>query len=439
MVVDASQTVDVGDRHLSGRLSCATGERKLVAVLGSDDEPLFLTDPGAVDDRLEGTVAAWQRRSELLPEAGRPFGLAMRRSALVLETLLSEDDGAFAAAATTSLPERIGGPKNYDYRFAWVRDSSFAVDALIHLGLHEEVHRSVSWLLRALRRSAPELQIFYRLDGTVPDRESELDLPGYRGSRPVRSGNSASGQQQLGVFGDLFDSIYRYVEAGHVLDPASGALLAQLADRCCEQWPATDSGIWELEVHRHYTISKIGCWVALDRACRLAASGAMPASSSERWAMEAAEVRKFVEQHCWSEEKRSYTFYAGTDQLDAAVLLAGRTGFDRGPRLAATVDAVQAELGRGPTVYRYTGMEHEEGAFVACSFWLVDALARVGRCDEAEELMSAAAGLANPVGLLAEQVDPVTGSLLGNFPQGLSHLALVNAAHTLEKARGSRR
>lgn len=410
--------------------------RMLLGVVVTDAEPLYLPSPAYVDHRIDRTVESWHRWTGLLADAGR-WNPSVRRSALALKTLLAEETGAIAAAATTSLPEGIGGPKNWDYRYAWVRDSSFTLDAFIRLDLHEEVQGAVSWLLDAIRRN--DLQIFYALDGGTPSGEVEIDVPGYRDSRPVRSGNGAADQSQLGVFGDLFDTMHRYCREGHVLDPETGRVLAGLADRCCDRWRAKDSGIWELHDLQHYTISKMGCWVALDRAVSLADDGQIEDRHRDRWAAEAAEVHAWVDEHCWSDAKGSYTFYAGTDALDAATLLAARTGFDRGKRLAGTVDAVRAELGRGPLVYRYSGADVEEGAFVACSFWLVDALTDLDRLDEAEELLEQLLGVASDVGLYSEQIDPGTGDFLGNTPQGLSHLALINAAHGLHRARNGRK
>ncbi len=429
--------VEVATHELSGRIRCSPGDRCVVAAVATDDEPLFMPNWSAVSYRLDRTVESWRRWTDQITVGGR-WAEAVRRSALALKLLLYEPAGAMAAAATTSLPEWVGGSKNWDYRYAWVRDSSFALDALINLDLHEEVHRAVSWLLGALESSKPDLHIFYRLDGTIADEEAELDVPGYRGSRPVLAGNAAGGQLQLGVFGDLFDTIHRYVREGHVLDPGTGSMLARMADRCCDLWMRADSGIWELNDLQQYTISRMGCWVAVDRAARLADDGQIPGHHAERWRAEAGDIKTWVDQHCWSSKKQAWTFHPGTERLDAAVLLAGRTGFDRGPRLSATIDAIIAELARGPLVYRYTGMDHEEGAFVACTFWLIDALVHVGRVPEARSLMEQAVDLVNDVGLLSEQIDPGSGAFLGNVPQGLSHLALINAAHSLERAEGSR-
>jgi GH15 family glucan-1,4-alpha-glucosidase len=233
--------------------------------------------------------------------------------------------------------------------------------------------------------------------------------------------------------------MWHYVRNGHRLDPSTGRLLAELADRCCDIWRQPDSGIWELQPTRQYTISKMGCWVALDRATQLAGAGAVETGHSQRWGTEADHIRSWVNTNCWSTEKKSYTFHAGSDDLDAATLLAGQTGFDRGDRLAGTVAAVRRELADGPLVYRYTGMRSEEGAFLACSFWLVSALVHLGRLEEAAEAMDGATGLVNDLGLLSEQMDPVTRGMLGNYPQGLSHLALINAATTYMAAAGCER
>jgi GH15 family glucan-1,4-alpha-glucosidase len=205
-------------------------------------------------------------------------------------------------------------------------------------------------------------------------------------------------------------------------------MLADLADRCCDRWLHEDAGLWELGDQQHYTVSKMGCWIALDRALQLHERGQIATGHAGRWAAERDRIRSWVEEHCWSEDKNAYTFYAGTDDLDAATLVAAWNGFDRGTRLSTTIDAIRAELGDGPLVYRYSGMQREEGAFLACTFWRVSALAKVGRVEEARQLMDEAVELANDVGLLSEQMAPSTRTMLGNFPQGLSHLALINAA-----------
>lgn len=422
--------------EVRGHFRTTAQSRVVIGLVATDGEPLFVPAADNIDRRIDRTIESWKRWSGQVEYGGR-WEESVRRSALALKVLLAEASGAIAAAATTSLPERLGGPKNWDYRYAWTRDSSFTLDALISLGLDEEVHRAVSWLLAALRLNGPDIHVFYTLDAGLPGGESDLEVPGYAHSRPVRAGNSAADQIQLGTYGDLFDTVHRYVREGHVLDIETGRTLADLADRCCDQWTSRDSGIWELPNLKHYTISKIGCWVALDRAVKLATEGQIPSQRAERWRDEAGEIRRWIHVNCWSEQKQSYTFYAGTDDLDAAVLLAGRTGFDTGVRLAGSIEAVAEELGRGPLVYRYSGAEKEEGAFVACTYWMVEALVHTGQPSRATALMDEAVRLVNDVGLLSEQIDPLTGEFLGNVPQGLSHLALINAACTLEGANQS--
>jgi GH15 family glucan-1,4-alpha-glucosidase len=433
LVLDGAGAETARRNRVSGRLRCRRGTRALVAVVATAEEPLFLPPPAAVQARIDRTIRSWRQWTSLLEYNG-PWKKAVIRSALAVKALLYEPGGAIAAAATTSLPEKLGGPKNWDYRYAWVRDSSFTLDRYMNLGLDEEVHASVSWILSALRGSDPDLQVFYMLAGEVPGRETQLDLPGYRNSRPVRAGNSAATQTQLGTYGDLFDMVHRYVDAGHILDDGTRELMADLADECCDKWAEKDSAIWELPKLEHYTISKIGCWVALDRATDLAARGQLARGHASRWRREAQAIKRWVRANCWSKARRSYTFFAGTEELDAAVLLAGRTRFDRGPRLASTIEAIIGELARGPLVYRYSGAAAEEGAFVACSFWLVSALAHSGQLDRAQALMSQSVKLANDLGLFSEQIDPANNEFLGNFPQGLSHLGLIDAAQTLANA-----
>lgn len=428
---------DVGEARtqphlIGGAFRTHPGSRSLLACAASDDAPVYLPHRGHLDEHLEATVDWWRAWSAGMTYDG-PWPDAVRRSALALKLLQYRPTGALAAAATTSLPERIGGDRNYDYRYMWVRDAAYTIDSLLRLQLHQEVHSAVTFLLRCARSTDPDLKVFYTLGGATPGTEATLTAAGYRDSRPVRAGNGAAEQTQLGTFGDLFDAVWRYVQAGHVLDPATGRLLADLADRCCDLWPTEDAGLWELHTNRHYTISKMGCWVALDRAVRLHAAGQLPVTHPERWRDERDAVHAWVNRHCWSPAKRSYTFYAGSDDIDAATLLAGQIGFDRGDRLAGTIAAVRHELADGPLIYRYTGMRGAEGAFLACSFWLVSALAVLGRHDEGAAQMTAAVAMSSDLGLLTEERDPATGELLGNVPQALSHLALINAAFALQR------
>jgi len=434
----AIRAYDVGDARrvgdaICGRFRTNPRSRGLLAVIGTHRDPLFLVEREELEGHIDLTVDRWHGWYGSMVYDGR-WRDTVRRSGLALKLLISIQTGAILAASTTSLPERIGGDKNWDYRFMWVRDSSFTIDALLSLGLHAEAQAAVRWLLDAVRRTAPDLRPFYQLSGDLPEPELILPLPGYRRSRPVRSGNGAADQLQLGNFGDLFDTIARYVDDGHRLDPTNAELLADLADRCCRVWMLPDCGIWELPDKQHYTISKVGCWAALDRSVQLSEQGQLPDDHVNRWREVRDEIRSWVDANCWSERRQAYTWYAGTDDLDAATLLIGRHGFDTGERFASTVSAIRAELAVGPCVYRYSGVEQEEGAFLACTFWLVLALVELREFGAAAELMDDAVGLTTDLGLMAEQIDPDSRSMLGNFPQGLSHLALINAACAYQKA-----
>jgi GH15 family glucan-1,4-alpha-glucosidase len=438
VVVDAVGSIDILADRVRGRFVAELGQRSLLAFTGTKCLPVVVPSADEIDHRLENTKEGWRRWSRHVTDCGdwTPYVV---RSALALKTLVAEGSGAIAAAVTTSLPERVGGPKNWDYRFAWVRDSSFSINAFSNMGMSEEVHNSVAFLLRSIRSNGPDLHVFYTLDGELEVGERELDLPGYRSSRPVRTGNDATSQLQLGNYGDLFDTLHRYALAGHVFDESTQTLLVDFAEQCRRRWRKKDSGIWELHKLRHYTVSKIGCWVALDRAVQLVECGQLPDSLVDQWRAGRDEIREFIENRCWSVKKQAYSFYADSDALDAAVLLVARTGFDRGARLRSTIEAVNDELSRGILIYRYSDAEKEEGAFVACTFWMVEALVHSNQLERARYVMSDAVQLTNDVGVLSEQIDPECGAFLGNLPQGLSHLSLINAAYTLYRAEQAAR
>jgi len=421
-VTEDAQRIDVG-------YTTSPGSRHLLALVATEREPLFLPPAESIDAGVDRTVDNWAAWSRTFDYDG-PWADAVRRSTLALKLLIHAASGSMVAAATTSLPEDPTGGKNWDYRYAWVRDSTYALTALFRFGLREETHGAISWLLATIRRHGPEPRVFYRLDGALPDGTTTRDVPGWRGIGPVVEGNAASGQLQLGVFGDLFGIVALYVENGNVLDAETGRMLAGIADLACDRWQAKDSGMWELPEARHHTTSKLGCWQALTKAVELAEAGQIPGDPS-RWRHEAQRIREWVDAHAWSAEKRAYVWYPGTDQLDASILLHAISGFDRGERMSSTLDALRAELGTGPFLHRYSGAAAEEGAFVACSFWMVSALHLCGRTEEARELMDTLVGCGNDVGMLAEMIDPATGEFLGNLPQALSHLALVNAAITV--------
>ncbi len=417
-------------RSFHGEFVAREGSDALLALIATEAGPLVVPSAGDIRRRREATESSWQSWSQDVPYQGRDRELVMR-SALALKLLTYAPTGAMAAAATTSLPEQIGGGRNYDYRYGWIRDTSFVLDAFIQLGLTQEVQGTLTWMLRSIADTAPVIHPFYGLRGHVPESERELDLCGYRGSVPPLDGNRAVDQPQWGSYGDLLECVWLAVDrAGAHLDSDSADLLAALGNHVCDVWTEPDCGIWELAEPRHNTFSKVGCWVALDRLVRLAGSGQVSGRDADRWETEKAVIADWINEHCWSPSRSCYAAHAGSDELDASLLLLARTGFLPGDdqRFRQTIDAIQGELSEGPWVYRLSGARADEGAFVACSFWLVDALVRSGQLATARKLWAELIAGASDLGLFAEEIDPRSGAFLGNIPQGLSHLALITAA-----------
>jgi GH15 family glucan-1,4-alpha-glucosidase len=431
--------LQIHDGAVVGCFEARASSSALLVLCAAHQEPLVIPTRNDVEARLEGTTAYWQDWAARREYDG-PWREAVVRGALALKLLVHSSSGAIAAAATTSLPEEIGGERNWDYRYSWVRDSAFTLEALLHLGCPSEAEAFFWWLLHASQLTHPRLQVLYRLDGGEPEPERTLALDGYRGSRPVRIGNEAAGQTQLDIYGSLLQTAVIYTEAGGRLDRDTGRRLAGIADLVSRTWGEPDSGIWEVRSEPvHFTHSKMMCWVALDRALGLCGAGHIPSRNAANWRRERLALGNFIETRCWSPELGTYARHAGAQELDASLLLGVLFMYESPDRdrLAATVDAVRRELGHGPLVQRYRGedgLTGTEGAFLCCSFWLVDALARIGRVEEATELMDQLVGLANDVGLYAEELDGHTKEPLGNTPQGLVHLALINAAVSIAAA-----
>jgi GH15 family glucan-1,4-alpha-glucosidase len=426
---------------ICGRFDAQAGSSALLVLSAAHQEPLVFPARADVEARLEATIDYWREWASTRAYAG-PWRDAVIRSVLALKLLFHSPSGAIAAAATASLPEQIGGERNWDYRFCWVRDSAFTLDALLQLGCPGEADAFFWWLLHASQLTRPRLQVLYRLDGGERAPERTLALDGYRGSRPVRVGNAAAGQTQLDIYGDVLQTALIYVQAGGRLDRETGRRLAAMADLVGRIWPEPDSGIWELRSEpRQFTHSKMMCWVALDRALALSDVGQVPSRHAGAWKAEAQAISNFIETRCWSPRLESYTRDADSEELDASLLLGVLLGYGApdASRLRSTVTAIRRDLGRGPLLQRYSGedgLQGGEGAFLCCSFWLADALARIGRASEATELMERLLSLAGDVGLYAEELDPDTAEMLGNMPQGLVHLALINAAVSVTKAAG---
>ncbi|MFF8967753.1 glycoside hydrolase family 15 protein [Streptomyces sp. NPDC014995] len=399
--------------------------------------------PPLVDpyEALRASVEDWQAWSARCCYHG-PHRDAVLRSLITLKALTYVPTGGIVAALTTSLPEEIGGIRNWDYRYCWLRDSTLTLGALLAAGYQEEAEAWRNWLLRAVAGDPADLQIMYGLAGERRLPECELPwLPGYLGSTPVRIGNGAVNQLQLDVYGEVMDSLSLARTAGLSPRPHMWSLQCALMKWLSEHWRQPDEGLWEVRGgRRQFVHSKVMVWVAADRAVRAVERYPKLHGDLEKWRALRDEVHREVCEKGYDPERNTFTQYYGSRELDASLLLIPRVGFlpPDDPRVVGTVDAVRAELGHGGLVRRYStdgmmvdGLPGGEGTFLACSFWLADALHMTGRTKEAHELFERLCGLTNDVGLLAEEYDPLTGRHLGNFPQAFSHIGLVNTALTL--------
>jgi GH15 family glucan-1,4-alpha-glucosidase len=407
------------------------------------------TDAERVAERMADTIAAWRSWEAEHDVYAGGYRDLVRHSARVLKGLTYRPTGAIVAAPTASLPETVGGERNWDYRFSWIRDSSLALEALYIGACSDEAQEFVSFMTSAAGGRAGEgsLQIMYGIGGEHDLSERELGhLRGWRDSRPVRVGNGAWNQVQLDVYGELLNALHVYRERLGDLHPEIQAFVAELADTAARRWPETDSGIWEMRGEpRHHLSSKVMCWVALDRAVRLAPRLGMHARQAE-WAAARDELRAAIQTRGWSRARGAYAQSFDSDELDGAALLMAIYGFlpATDARMRATIEAIARDLTEDGLVLRYRaqeglnadGLTGEEGTFVICSFWLVCCLAQAGEVERAEALFAQLAGYANDLGLLGEEIDTTNGEQLGNFPQAYSHIGLITAAHEIDKARG---
>lgn len=410
---------------------------------------------GEAEERFRETVAYWRRWLAHCTYRGR-WREIVQRSALTLKLLTFEPTGAIVAAPTTSLPEGIGGERNWDYRYTWIRDAAFTIYALLRIGFTEEATSFMNWLEARWREGksscAGPLQLMYGIEGHSKLTEQELPhLEGYRGSRPVRVGNAAHEQLQLDIYGELMDSVYLFNKYASPVGYDAWCHLRKLVDWVCDNWGREDEGVWEVRGgRRHFVFSKFMSWVAIDRGLRLADKRSFPADRV-KWLAARDAVYDEVMKKGWNANRKTFVQAYGTDALDASSLLMPLTFFmaPNDPRMLATVDAIRKPVSQGGLaadglVYRYLrsefrdGLAGREGTFTLCSFWLVEALTRagrtdVGRLDDARLLFEQALGYANHLGLYAEQTGS-SGEALGNFPQAFTHLALISAAFNLDRA-----
>ena len=430
---------------LVGRQTLAEGESLWLILthgpVADAGEQLRFSEADA-DVEFSRTIDYWKQWMDACRYDG-PYKELVQRSALLLKLLIFEPTGALVAAPTTSLPEAIGGVRNWDYRYAWLRDSGLILDVLQQLGYHDESLRFIDWLEEVYAQWDDDLQILYAVDGqAVPEEELLNHLAGHRGSRPVRIGNRAGGQTQRDAEGHVVDAVVLCLERmPRPVRPELWNVLRQLANRAASGWREADQGPWEISGEpRHFLYSKLYCWVALDRAVRLAQRIGLE-GDLQRWRREQKAIRETILAEGYCEKVGAFTQSLGSTTLDASVLTIPLVGFlpATDPRMLSTVDQIRRQLGRGSLLYRYLdddGLPGREGSFSLCSFWLVSNLAQAGRVQEAREAFEQVCGHANDLGLLAEEIDPASGELLGNFPQGFTHLGLVHAAlHIVEAER----
>jgi GH15 family glucan-1,4-alpha-glucosidase len=434
----------IGTAEISACTAARTlraGEEAFVALMYSLPHELAPERLSAHDvaAKLRGTEEFWREWAARCTYDG-PYRDAVVRSALVLKALTNGPTGAIVAAATTSLPEEVGGERNWDYRYTWLRDSALTLNALFALGYRDEAHEYMSWLKRTTAGRAKDLQIMYGVGGERFLPEVELDhLEGYRGSRPVRIGNGAYRQFQLDVFGELLDTVWVYRQNGGEIDDVFWEFLGRVAGAVIDRWRQPDQGIWEIRGEpKHFTYSKVMAWVALDRVVRLAELDGREGAVDE-WRSVRDEIREVVEREGVHPDTRAFTqSFADGGKHDASNLMIPIVGFvaHDDPRARATAERIVEELSADGFVYRYLtdgvdGLSGDEATFAICSFWLVECLARAGETERARELFERLLGFCNDIGLLAEEIDPHSGELVGNFPQAFSHVGLVQAAIAL--------
>src|SRR4051794_7846816 len=451
IAVGAGVPTEVEDSTMRSRFAVSAGEQvgfslHWAAVESPAPAPI---PPERVPDRIEDTAEGWRSWEAEHDIYEGPHRDLVRQSSRVLKGLTYRPTGAIVAAPTCSLPETVGGERNWDYRYAWIRDASLTLEALYIGACSDEAEDFVSFMTSSAggRASEGSLQIMYGIGGEHDLSERELPhLRGWRDSSPVRVGNGAWGQTQLDVYGELLNSLNLYRERLGELHPEIQRFVADLADTAARRWKEKDAGMWEMRGDpRHHLSSKVLCWTALDRAIKLAPGLGMHAKVDE-WAAERDQIREAVLTRGWSEKRGAFAQSFDSDELDAAQLLMPIVGFlpATDERMKATIDAIADQLTEGGLVLRYRneeglnadGLEGEEGTFVICSFWLVSALAKAGEVDRAQALFDQLVGYANDLGLLAEEIDTANDEQLGNFPQAFSHIGLITAAYAIDQARG---
>ena len=445
----ATHPLDTDDDSVTAEVRLQAGEeaRFTLHVLQDEEVP----DDTDIDDLFERTARYWRSWLAQSTYTGR-WREMVDRSAITLKLLTHEPTGAIIAAPTTSLPEEIGGGRNWDYRFVWIRDAAFSLYALLRLGFTDEAAAFMAWLSRRLGERLESrdgedlgpLRVLYDIDGNVPDAEYELDhLRGYLDSRPVRVGNAAVDQLQLDIYGELIDSVYLFNKYGPGLSHDAWTDLTTVVEWLLDNWERDDAGMWEIrDDFRAHTTSRLMCWVAIERMMRTARQRGLPGDLS-RWGEVRDRIYTRIMEHSWDPEVGAFMAHEGSDSVDAGVLLMPLVKFvaPDDPRFLSTLAVIEERLVSDSLVFRYDlgrttdGLDGPEGTFSLCSFWYVEALTRAGRIDDARVALEKMFTYANHLGLYAEQVG-LTGEQLGNFPQAFTHLSLISAAMNLDRELG---
>jgi GH15 family glucan-1,4-alpha-glucosidase len=449
LVLTAPLDLELDRGTARGRLTLDAGQTVHLALHRStlEQTPAHIWSQDELAATVDATVADWESWSEIHQDYDGPWRDLVQTSGRVLQGLSFQPSGAIIAAATTSLPEGVGGERNWDYRYSWVRDASFTMQALWVAACPDEASNFFEFMTTAAASSiGPDtgLQIMFGVGGEHDLSERELGhLPGWKDSRPVRVGNGAWSQRQIDVYGELLGAAAQLSEQIHTIDEDTRNFLIACVETAASEWTRKDQGIWEVRGDpQHFVYSKVMCWVALDRAIALA--DLLRASDRvDRWKQQREEIWETITRDAWSDEAGAFTQYVGSSALDASNLMMAIVGFlpATDPRMLATINAIEERLtdDRG-LVYRYRteegvdGLVGEEGTFLLCTFWLAQALALGDQVDRARAVFERAASFANDLGLLAEEVDPTSGEMLGNFPQAFSHIGLVNAAWAIYEA-----
>lgn len=424
---------------LSAKFTMRAGEVAAFSLSFSMEAPAVVPPLGDLAVEKLNLTIDWWRKWVAQSNYDGPYERHVTRSALVLKLLSYAPSGAIVAASTTSLPERIGGDLNWDYRFAWLRDASFTVHALFGLGYKDDAQAFVDWLLHATRLTRPELRVVYDVFGERPTPERELpQLRGHADSRPVRIGNAAIEQVQLDVYGEVVEALSHLARESEKLDHDMQTMLRQYAEYVCEHWREPDNGMWEERgKRRHYTHSRLMCWVALDRLLKMQERGQLNGIPVKTCEAERQHIREEIEMRAWNPKLGGYAQATKSNEIDASALLLAYHGFEKASSrpMQQTYEHIREKLVPRPgLVHRNeTSKNRHEGAFALCSFWEVDFLARSGNLSEAHEIFRAALAYANDVNLFSEEIDPETGDALGNFPQGFTHLGVINAALALRE------